>query len=304
MNTIAWGAGSFFSQLSCHGRFRVHRLVDGDPEKWGTRVCGLCVEDPAKVFQKADPATTVVLIYASRAAGEIKARLAQWGPFLSVDLSELIDPERGGGPDPRDMIAAARDLATADSAQYVMDHMLTAPHHATAVEMLGELAVQVSIQGMFMEFGVARGSTIRIIAGRTSRTVWGFDSFEGLPEAWNFDSHKGAFKCQVPTGLPGNVQLVAGMFDATLAPFLEAHPGPVAFLHMDVDLYQSCRTVLALAGSRLTSGSVIVFDEYLNYPGWRNHEYRAFQEFIGATGLDYEYVGFVTGGEAVAVRIR
>jgi hypothetical protein len=25
---------------------------------------------------------------------------------------------------------------------------------------------------------------------------------------------------------------------------------------------------------------VIVFDEYFNYPGWRAHEYKAFQEFI------------------------
>ena len=29
---------------------------------------------------------------------------------------------------------------------------------------------------------------------------------------------------------------------------------------------------------------MIVFDEYFNYPGWRGHEFKAFQEFVAETG--------------------
>ena len=34
------------------------------------------------------------------------------------------------------------------------------------------------------------------------------------------------------------------------------------------------------------------FDEYLNYPGWREHEYRAFKECVAAKGLRYEQIGY------------
>jgi len=48
---------------------------------------------------------------------------------------------------------------------------------------------------------------------------------------------------------------------------------------------------------------VIVFDEYFNYPGWRQHEYKAFQEFIANTGLKYRYIGFSAEKGHVAVQI-
>jgi hypothetical protein len=48
---------------------------------------------------------------------------------------------------------------------------------------------------------------------------------------------------------------------------------------------------------------VIVFDEYLNYPGWQQHEHRAVAEFIAATGRRYEYLAFASNEFSVAVRI-
>jgi hypothetical protein len=44
-----------------------------------------------------------------------------------------------------------------------------------------------------------------------------------------------------------------------------------------------------------------VFDEYLNYPGWRDHEFRAFQEFVAETGRQYEYLSVVPSHQQVAV---
>ena len=50
-----------------------------------------------------------------------------------------------------------------------------------------------------------------------------------------------------------------------------------SFLHIDSDLYSSARTVLFLLHEQIVSGTIIEFDEYFNYPNWKQHEYKAFQ---------------------------
>jgi hypothetical protein len=77
----------------------------------------------------------------------------------------------------------------------------------------------------------------------------------------------------------------------------------VAFVHVDADLYSSARTVLTLVGPRLVAGTVVVFDEYFGYPGWREHEYRAWQEYVAETGVRFAYEGFTGDNEQVIVRI-
>ena len=39
-------------------------------------------------------------------------------------------------------------------------------------------------------------------------------------------------------------------------------------------------------------GTVIIFNEYFNYPNWRNHEYKAFQEFVKENNVKYDYICF------------
>jgi hypothetical protein len=46
-----------------------------------------------------------------------------------------------------------------------------------------------------------------------------------------------------------------------------------------------------------------VLDEYFNYPGWKEHEYRAFKEYINASGHAYEYIGMDSSHQQVGVRI-
>jgi hypothetical protein len=88
-----------------------------------------------------------------------------------------------------------------------------------------------------------------------------------------------------------------------LEPFLTNPPGPVAMLHIDCDLYSSTRTVLDLVGPRLVTGSVVLFDEYFNYPTWQEHEYLAWQEYIERTGTQFEYAGYTGNHEQVIVVI-
>ncbi|GAA3460364.1 TylF/MycF/NovP-related O-methyltransferase [Saccharothrix longispora] len=203
----------------------------------------------------------------------------------------------------RDLVFAGEQEAALQSARFVRRHLPTAPHfdhpHATLEHGL-EL---VEAEGMALEFGVYTGGTLKIIAtAREGRDVYGFDSFEGLPEDWRNGFPAGMFGVD---GLPDvdGAELVVGWFDDTLPGFLEEHPGPVAFLHVDCDLYSSTRTVLDLVGPRLVPGSVIVFDEYFNYPGWEEHEHKAWMEHVARTGIEFDYRGYTYDHEQVIVKV-
>ena len=157
---------------------------------------------------------------------------------------------------------------------------------------------------MYCEFGVFRGETINHIAKQVTTTIYGFDSFKGLPEDWKCFS-KGHFSLR-DGELPRcekNVELIPGWFDVTLPAFAHDHPEPVLFLHVDCDLYSSTKTILFHLGERLGPGSVIVFDEYFNYPGWKKHEHLAFQEYVTSSGRCFEYVCYNRFSEQVAVKI-
>jgi hypothetical protein len=157
--------------------------------------------------------------------------------------------------------------------------------------------------GMLLEFGVFKGATIRRIAGTCpDEKVFGFDSFRGLPERW-VGSRNASTTMDVGGNLPSvpsNVTLIAGWFDATLPKFLAEHPGPVGFLHIDCDIYSSTRTVFEALKDRLAPGCVIVFDEFFGYHGFKRHEYRAFHEFLAASGRKFRFVSY-TGAQATAV---
>jgi Tfp pilus assembly protein PilF len=158
--------------------------------------------------------------------------------------------------------------------------------------------------GLVLEFGVRHGNTIRQIAKLTNQDVHGFDSFEGLPEAWHTEA-KGSYttKGEIPS-VPGNVQLHVGWFEDTLPRFLETHEGSVRFINIDCDIYSSTQTVLELLAPRMAAGSVIVFDEYIGNAHWREDEFKAFQEAVRKYGWEYEYLCFSIFTKQVAVRIK
>ncbi len=160
-------------------------------------------------------------------------------------------------------------------------------------------------RGLVCEFGVFEAETLNRIANRLpDRSIFGFDSFEGLPEHWRPEFGPGAFSTKgcLPRVEP-NVTLVQGWFDATLPAFAAGHAGPVALLHIDCDLYSSTRCVLEHLGDRLVPGSILVFDEFFNYPGWEGHEFRAFSEFVAARSLRHEYLAYNYQHEQVAIRV-
>jgi hypothetical protein len=155
---------------------------------------------------------------------------------------------------------------------------------------------EIPAQGLILEFGVYRGQTLRQIASRfPGRKIYGFDSFQGLPEAW-INHEEGLFKLkegELPE-VPDHVELVKGWFQDTVPGFLESHPGEVALLHIDSDLYSSCKYVLQEVGPRLVPGSIVMFDDYFNYPGWEEGEHRAFREWVADESVRFECLGFLT----------
>lgn len=166
-------------------------------------------------------------------------------------------------------------------------------------------------EGLWLEFGTHDGTTINLIAGimhaygKEKETMYGFDSFEGLPESWEEEktsttrAEKGHFdlKGKLPNVQFDNIRLVKGWFDETIPKFLKLKKESVAMIHIDSDLYSSALTVLEGLKERMKPGTVILFDQLQNgsgkYPGYKEHEYRAWAEFSEKYKVDYEWLAYV-----------
>jgi hypothetical protein len=158
--------------------------------------------------------------------------------------------------------------------------------------------------GLYCEFGVWKGSSLNYIARKVNTEVHGFDSFEGLPEYWRSGYDQGAFnlKGQLPR-FESNVVLHKGWFNETLPGFVQQYKGPLALLHIDCDLYSSTKVIFEYLKQQIVPETVIILDEYFNYPFWQHHEFKAFHEFIQESGYKYEYLCYNKLHEQVAVKI-
>jgi hypothetical protein len=202
----------------------------------------------------------------------------------------------------RDVWTALEQEAARTSADLVRREMHQLTLSTDPHQTLRDAVRAAPADGLALEFGVATGTTLRIIAEhRGQQPVFGFDSFEGLPEHWRLGYEAGAF-AQPPPVVPG-AELVVGQFADTLPGFLAEHPGPVSFVHVDCDLYSSTATVLEHLGPRFVVGTVVAFDEYFNFPGWQEFEHRAWTEHVARTGLEFEYAGLTMDDEQVWVRV-
>jgi len=203
-------------------------------------------------------------------------------------------------------LAMQLDLeAMRESINYIKNHMTDSMICPSWHDLHNYAIENASLDGLFMEFGVKKGATIREIAKMTTKTVHGFDSFQGLPENWTGTSlRKGRFNKQgnLPK-VPESVVLHQGWFDDSLPKFTQDNKQPVAYMHIDCDLYSSTVTIFEQLSEQIIPGTVIVFDEYFNYPNWQQHEHKALQEFVKENQLYYEYLAFTSHGSSVAVKI-
>ena len=133
------------------------------------------------------------------------------------------------------------------------------------------------------------------------KKVHGFDSFEGLPESWRDGFGKSVFAVNDLPPVRSNVILHKGWFDKTVPAFHAATTEPIAFVHIDSDLYSSARTVLEGMADRIVPGTVIQFDEFFGYPGWKNGEYKAFTEFVTSRPIRWRFIGYSNEQAAVLI---
>jgi hypothetical protein len=149
-----------------------------------------------------------------------------------------------------------------------------------------------SVDGLFLEFGVYQGESIKYLSSLTENTFYGFDSFEGLPEDWGTWMKKGTFHLkEIPDLQSEKVKLVVGFFDKTIDKFMQEHSQNISFIHIDCDLYSSTKTIFDKMKNRFVSGTVILFDEIINYPIYKEHEIKAFAEFLEETRFNIECIG-------------
>mmetsp|Transcript_43625 Transcript_43625/g.105790 ORF Transcript_43625/g.105790 Transcript_43625/m.105790 type:complete len:341 (-) Transcript_43625:111-1133(-) len=164
--------------------------------------------------------------------------------------------------------------------------------------------------GLVCEFGVGNGRSLRMTQELLplSIEIHGFDTFTGLPQAWH-NEPAGTYSTGgvVPQMDHTNVYFHQGLFSDTLQPFLadeeKGEDAYVAYANIDCDLYTSTLDILEAFHGRLRVGSILVFDEYICHPTWRQDEFRAWRECCKRFGWTYEYLAFSLGTKQAVVKI-
>lgn len=152
--------------------------------------------------------------------------------------------------------------------------------------------IEKGIKGDFIECGVAAGSQIgamqqALVDTKEQRTIYGFDSFEGIPYASSEDTEQpgigkidktklGALETtgisshsledvlanfklwNLPTN---NLKLIKGWFQNTIEP-TSKEIDTIAMLRLDGDLYESTIIPLEHLLSKVVKGGVIIFDDW------------------------------------------
>lgn len=210
--------------------------------------------------------------------------------------------------DPFDASRAA--LNSRQEAQISSHHWVQANHSdlawfGTGTGVLKWASAHLPAEGVVVECGVYHGLSINLLAEWGGRETHGFDSFEGLPEDWKADEPAGSYSTDGK--LPRTherVSLHPGWFEHSLPSFASGLEGPISLLHVDCDLYSSTRTVLETLASKLISGSILVFDDFLAYPGYEQHEFRAAREFFAGSSQQFELKAAVLLGRSVAYQLK
>lgn len=173
----------------------------------------------------------------------------------------------------------------------------------------------VILVGAYLEIGtcICTGKSINFIAAlNPHKTIYGFDSFEGLPETWDRSDmliSRGTFGKKQKNFVPAvlhNVRLYDGHFRDTLPQFkkLILKDTPIALLHIDSGIYSLTKEIFDALGDNIIPGTIILFDEFYNYPGYEKHEWKAFNEYLATKNFSVKFLAFNPLHEQVVIRIE
>jgi hypothetical protein len=148
---------------------------------------------------------------------------------------------------------------------------------------------------LWLEFGVAQtASTTNYISQFTTDTVYGFDSFLGLPENWIEGYPEGTFSTNgvIPPVNP-NVVIIPGLFQDTLPDFIKTQNKKISLIHFDCNLYSSTRFVLDTIAPYIDNECIFVFGNIVNFDGFSGNsgQLKALFEFFTETRMHMEWIG-------------
>ena len=157
----------------------------------------------------------------------------------------------------------------------------------------------------FYEFGVWRASSFKYLI-KFFKKGYGFDTFTGLPEDW--DVGNGIEKAGTYTS-DGNVpkikggEFIVGKFEDTLPVFFSKSRPIASLINFDADLYSSTICALNCSKSVMDKDTILIFDEFIIYESWEQHEFKALNEFCSINHWSYEVVAISFSTKQVAVKI-
>lgn len=140
--------------------------------------------------------------------------------------------------------------------------------------------------GICLEFGSTNGSAIAASARRIpARQFYGFNSLAGF-------SNTSVSEVLLPSSVPENLQIIEGDFSRAAPSFLNRNRQPVSFINIDCDLYSSTDLVFKELekARKIKSGTVIYFDELINYRQYMVNEALALFEMLERTGLGISWL--------------
>jgi O-methyltransferase len=135
--------------------------------------------------------------------------------------------------------------------------------------------------GDFAEIGVFQGLSAEVICrAKGDNELWLFDTFEGMPQVgfqdtlFEVGTYKGSLEAVKNRLSPWKgVHIVKGLFPQSATPVFEKQ---FAFVHLDVDIYESTRGALEFFYDRMIKGGIIISHDYGQAAGVK----RAFDEFF------------------------
>jgi len=185
------------------------------------------------------------------------------------------------------------------AARLIRRNTMVGPARIQNLSRLAQRIEDERIPGDVVECGVYKGGTAAILARSAThsplpRTVWLFDTFQGMPpasaadgpEAASWVGHLSSSPARVEkllrrTGADlSRVRIVPGLFQDT---FPALRIPQVALLNIDADWYESVKLCLETFYNAVVPRGFISIDDYGAWPGCR----RAVDEFFQSRSLSY-----------------
>lgn len=155
----------------------------------------------------------------------------------------------------------------------------------------------------YLEFGTYKGVSTNLFSKHVKK-FYTFDSFEGLSNDWSgrYDRPKGYFKLKEKPKLNPNVECVKGLIENTLDNFLITHKPKINFIHFDLDTYEVTKFTLKRVKPYLLKNAILIFDDFYNYFGWSEGEYKAFKEIFDES--EFKYRAFDLNDKVCVIQLK